>query len=81
MTTAASDPQISPRVAPQPLRRRCELPTRAWPTALESVLSDNTRRVYGAQWRFFTGWCDEIGLAFPAGRTPHRGSLPGRPRR
>ena len=30
--------------------------------ALESVLSDNTRRVYGAQWRLFTGWCDEVGL-------------------
>ena len=30
--------------------------------ALESVLSDNTRRVYGAQWRIFTGWCDEVGL-------------------
>ena len=31
--------------------------------ALELVLSDNTRRVYGAQWRLFTGWCDEVGLA------------------
>ena len=31
-------------------------------TALESVLSDNTQRVYGAQWRIFTGWCDEVGL-------------------
>ena len=30
--------------------------------ALESVLSDNTRRVYGTQWRIFTGWCDEVGL-------------------
>ena len=30
--------------------------------ALESVLSDNTRRVYAAQWRIFTGWCDEVGL-------------------
>ena len=30
--------------------------------ALESVLSDNTRRVYGAQWRIFQGWCDEVGL-------------------
>ena len=30
--------------------------------ALESVLSDNTQRVYGAQWRLFTGWCDEVGL-------------------
>ena len=37
--------------------------------ALESVLSDNTRHVYAAQWRFFTGWCDEMGLQ----------SLPGEP--
>ena len=37
--------------------------------ALESVLSDNTRRVYGAQWRLFTGWCDEVGLQWmPADR-------------
>ena len=31
--------------------------------ALESVLSDNTRRVYGTQWRLFTGWCGEVGLS------------------
>ena len=30
--------------------------------ALESVLSDNTRRVYAAQWRLFTGWCDSVDL-------------------
>ena len=30
--------------------------------ALESVLSENTRRVYQTQWRLFTGWCDEVGL-------------------
>ena len=30
--------------------------------SLESVLSDNTRRVYSTQWRIFTGWCDEVGL-------------------
>ena len=35
--------------------------------ALESVLSDNTRRVYGTQWRLFNDWCDEVGLsALPA---------------
>ena len=49
-------------------------------SSLESVLSDNTHRVYGTQWRIFTGWCDEVGLAVSAGRAPHRGSLPGRPR-
>ena len=31
--------------------------------SLESVLADNTRRVYGTQWRIFTGWCEEVGLA------------------
>ena len=30
--------------------------------ALESVLSDNTQRVYGTQWRLFNDWCDEVGL-------------------
>ncbi len=30
--------------------------------ALESILSENTRRVYGAQWRIFTGWCGDVGL-------------------
>ena len=31
-------------------------------SSLESVLSDNTRRVYGTQWRIFAGWCNEVGL-------------------
>ena len=31
-------------------------------SSLESVLSDNTHRVYGTQWRVFTGWCDDVGL-------------------
>ena len=30
--------------------------------ALESVLSDNTRRVYQTQWRLFTDWCGDVGL-------------------
>ncbi len=30
--------------------------------ALESVLADNTRRVYGAQWRLFNDWCNSVGL-------------------
>ena len=30
--------------------------------ALEAVLSDHTRRVYGAQWRIFTDWCADVGL-------------------
>ena len=30
--------------------------------ALESVISQNTQRVYGTQWRLFDRWCDEVGL-------------------
>ena len=32
------------------------------PPAAASVLSDNTRRVYGAQWRLFNDWCDLVDL-------------------
>ena len=32
-------------------------------SSLESVLADNTRRTYDAQWRIFQGWCGEVGLA------------------
>ena len=32
-------------------------------SALQSVLSDHTRRVYGTQWKLFTDWCDEVGLS------------------
>ena len=49
--------------------------------ALESVLSDNTRRVYGAQWRIFTGWLRRRGPALPAGRVVDCRALPGRPGR
>ena len=59
MTTAA-DPQIVLRQPPSaPALRAAD---RGVADALESVLSDNTRRVYGAQWRIFQGWCDEVGL-------------------
>ena len=38
-------------------------------SALEAVLSANTRRVYGTQWRLFSDWCAQLGL----------GSLPAEP--
>ena len=61
MTTTASDPQIVPQQpASLPELRAAD---QGVADALESVLADNTRRVYGAQWRIFTGWCDEVGLA------------------
>ena len=67
MTTAAGQ-QLVPHQPPSiPALRAAD---QGVAEALESVLSDNTRRVYGAQWRIFTGWCDEVGLA----------SLPAEPR-
>ena len=60
MTTAATDPQIVPREpASLPALRAAD---QGVADALESVLSENTQRVYGTQWRIFAGWCDEVGL-------------------
>ena len=60
MTTAASDPQIVPRPpASLPALRAAD---RGVADALESVLSDNTRRVYQTQWKLFDEWCAEMGL-------------------
>ena len=63
--TAAGSLQIVPRQpAAAPALRAAD---QGVADALESVLSDNTRRVYGVQWRLFTDWCDLIGLrALPA---------------
>ena len=60
MTTAASDPQIVPR--PSASMQALRAADQGVADALQSVLSNNTRRVYAAQWRIFTGWCDEVGL-------------------
>ena len=64
MTTTA-DRQIVPREPSSlPELRAAD---RGVASSLESVLADNTRRTYDAQWRIFTGWCDEVGLvALPA---------------
>ena len=59
MTTLA-DQQIVPREPSSlPELRAAD---RGVAESLESVLADNTRRTYDAQWRIFTGWCDEVGL-------------------
>ena len=65
MTTASSDPQIVPQEpASLPALRAAD---RGVADALQSVLADNTRRAYGAQWRLFNDWCDLVGLrALPA---------------
>ena len=60
MTTTASDPQIVPRQPAAAPALRAADPGVA--DALEAVLSDNTQRVYGAQWRLFIDWCDEVGV-------------------
>ena len=58
--TVISDTQIVPRPpAAAPALRAAD---QGVADALESVLSDNTRRVYGAQWRIFTDWCGDVGL-------------------
>ena len=60
MTTTAADPQIVLRQPPSaPALRAAD---QGVADALESVLSDNTKRVYGAQWRLFNDWCDSVGL-------------------
>ena len=65
MTTIAAVQELVPHQAPSiPALRAAD---RGVASSLESVLSDNTRRVYGTQWRLFQGWCDEVGLsALPA---------------
>ena len=60
MTTAASDPEIVLREsASMPALRAAD---QGVADALQSVLSNNTRRVYAAQWRIFENWCDSVGL-------------------
>ena len=60
MTTAAGSLQTVPESPPSaPALRAAD---QGVADALTSVLSENTRRVYGAQWRLFTGWCDEVGV-------------------
>ena len=60
MTTVVNNPQIVPRppVSLPALRAADE----GVANALESVLSDNTQRVYAAQWRLFNDWCDSVVL-------------------
>ena len=60
MTTTAGSLQIVPELLPSaPALRAAD---QGVADALESVLSDNTRRVYGAQWKLFDEWCAEMGL-------------------
>ena len=65
MTTVVNNPQIVPH---QPAAAPALLAAdRGVADALTSVLSDNTRRVYGTQWRLFESWCGDVALrALPA---------------
>ena len=58
--TVISDTQIVPR--PPPSLPELRAADQGVADALESVLSDHTRRVYGAQWRLFNDWCDSVVL-------------------
>ena len=58
--TVISDTQIVPRPPPSlPALRAAD---QGVADVLEAVLSDNTRRVYGAQWRLFNDWRDSVVL-------------------
>ena len=60
MTTAVGSLQIVPQSSPSaPALRAAD---QGVADALESVLADNTRRVYGVQWRLFDDWCSDVGL-------------------
>ena len=59
MTTTPGAHVVPHQPAPLPELRAAD---RGVAASLESVLADNTRRVYDAQWRIFAGWCDEVGL-------------------
>ena len=59
MTTVAGAHVVPQERSPLPELRAAD---QGVADALESVLSDNTRRVYQTQWHIFTGWCDEVGL-------------------
>ena len=60
MTTTPGAHVVPREPAPLPELRAAD---RGVASSLEAVLADHTQRVYGAQWRIFEGWCDEVGLA------------------
>ena len=60
MTTTASDYRMVPQQAAS--ESALQAADQGVADSLESVLSDNTRRTYGAQWRIFDDWCAEVGL-------------------
>ena len=68
MTTAAGSLQIVPQSPPSaPALRAAD---RGVADALESVLSDNTRRVYQTQWKLFDEWCGSVPSSSVKARHP-----------
>ena len=61
MTTAAGSLQTVPESPPSAPELRAA--DQGVADALEGLLSDNTRRVYAAQWRLFVDWCGDVGLS------------------
>ena len=60
MSTTAGSLQIVPESPPPaPALRAAD---QGVADALESVLSDNTKRVYQTQWKLFDEWCGDVGL-------------------
>ena len=59
MTTIAGTDIVPQEPASLPELRAAD---RGVANTLESVLSDNTRRVYQTQWKLFDEWCAEMGL-------------------
>ena len=60
MTTIAGAPVVPQEPPALPELRAAD---QGVAESLESVLSDNTKRTYDAQWRAFAGWCDDVGLS------------------
>ena len=60
MTTYAGAPVLPRQAPPLPELRAAD---QGVAESLEAVLADNTRRTYDAQWRLFTGWCNQVGLS------------------
>ena len=77
MTTAASTQIVPQEPASLPALRATD---QGVAEALEAVLSDNTNRVYGTQWRLFDEWCAEVGLvSLPASPSPSPVTWPPAP--
>ena len=76
-------PQSITRIVPQqtPSAPALRAADQGVASSLESVLSDNTRRTYDTQWRIFDRLVRRGRAHLSPRRAPHRGPLPGRPRR